>query len=76
MDARDSNDPLARYEAMVAAYEALASEIAERVSRGSAASAQQAHELDRLRKELEACRHAAWFKAFWELPPADPPHRH
>ncbi len=65
-----ANNPMARYEAMVAAYEALAGKIAERLTDGSAPTDAQRVEAERLSRELEASRHAAWFQAFWTTPPA------
>jgi hypothetical protein len=70
MGADDSNNPMARYEAMVVAYEALAAKIAERLASGSAATDAERLEAERLSNELEASRHAAWFQAFWVSPAA------
>lgn len=70
MGADDTNNPMARYEAMVAAYDALAAKIAERLTDGTAPTDAQRLEAEELGKELEASRHAAWFQAFWTSPPA------
>jgi hypothetical protein len=70
MGADDANNPMAHYQAMVVAYEALAAKIAERLASGSSATDAQRIEAERLSKELEASRHAAWFQAFWASPTA------
>jgi hypothetical protein len=68
MGADDANNPMARYQAMVVAYESLAAKIAERLAEGSPATDAQRMEAERLSNELEVSRHAAWFQAFWVSP--------
>jgi anti-sigma factor ChrR (cupin superfamily) len=66
--ADDNSSPMARYEWLVAAYEALAANIAERLKAGALATDAQTLEAERLRSELNHVRHAAWFQALGTKP--------
>jgi hypothetical protein len=59
----DADDPLARCRALVASDEASPESLARQLPAGSAATDLQRQEAERLRNEIEASRHAAWFQA-------------
>jgi hypothetical protein len=61
----DADDPLARCRAMVAADDASSAALARELPAGSAATDARSQETERLRNEIEASRHAAWFQALW-----------
>jgi hypothetical protein len=69
MDADQTSNPIARYETLVRAYEALSKKMAEHVNDSAASTGADVLEAERLQRELAAARREAWFQAYWAARP-------
>jgi hypothetical protein len=66
----DASNAIARYEALVEAYEVVARNIADALTGGRGPTDAETLAAEELRRRLDESRREAWFQAFWDNRPS------